>query len=663
MAQHGYLDEDRRPGIVHYVNRKIELPEPPVSEAQLQTLVDEFVAFATPSLTKLGLPVDKSALQNALFDRLIRADFLGLVLRPDAQAVGMRTLQLPATREAAEASPPPGDEEHYDYLVARFILSLHETNASLFNLLVAATSGALVAEVVLDLQHPPKPGESLAGVNVAIDSPLILDALGLGQEGSKEYANQLIALIKNAGANPVIFDATIEEIRRVIRSTLQAYDRRLPLYGPLGLKIRGNGAFAAYARAILDTLIQDIGRLGVQHYAFSNIDRASRKSFFLEKWENELAGRIGEYPTEEARLHDARLVSDILRIRGEIKAQGLRGSGIVFVTRNTRLARLSRRYLTEAALAARDYFPPCITDRYLAGILWITTGGGGDTLSRLRLVSNCSAAVVPRRDVVTRLHRFLEGMKPALVERFEALMTNERAEHFLMDRTLADASLITEDNYEEIYRDIEEVAAERVTRRKDEEIKEIRAQHAKQSEQQQSELLQESARSMKLEGELRQRESAEAEAQRQAQDVSTRLVESERRWAIACMRAGTRAGFQAWLMVVVLLAAVAAGAAALAGESKVARAVTGVLTFGAAFLGLIIGSQYWPSNPLEKWIQRRRQQACDDYAYEHEIQGVVEKYEFDWGGREVRLKQTAPAALIDQPRPAPPEADRNVATP
>ena len=39
-----------------------------------------------------------------------------------------------------------------------------------------------------------------------------------------------------------------------------------------------------------------------------------------------------------------------------------------------------------------------------------------------------------------------------------------------MDRTLSDVAVITQDNYEEIYRDIEEVAAERVTKRKDSEI-------------------------------------------------------------------------------------------------------------------------------------------------------------------------------------------------
>ena len=250
MAQHGYLDEDRRPGsVVHYFNRKIDLPEPPVSEAQLRTLVDAFISFAEPSLAKVGLPTSNDILEAELFNRLVRPDFLGLVLRPDSQAVGLRTLQLRSGGTAPESDTVPRDEERFDYLVARFILKLHEGQSSQLDLLVAATSGALVAEVILDLQHPPRPGESLAGVMVAIDSPLILDALELGQDGAVEYAKQLLALIKQAGATPVVFDATIEEIHRVLTSTMQAYDRRQELYGPLGRRLRSSVPLAAYARA------------------------------------------------------------------------------------------------------------------------------------------------------------------------------------------------------------------------------------------------------------------------------------------------------------------------------------------------------------------------------------------------------------------------------
>ena len=150
---------------------------------------------------------------------------------------------------------------------------------------------------------------------------------------------------------------------------------------------------------------------------------------------------------------------------------------ILFVTRNGRLARLSRQFLLRSGLMSREYLPPCITDRYLAGLLWITQGGGGSHLSRERLISNCTAAISPRRDVVTKVHRFLENLSQVRADRFDALMTNERAEHFLMDRTIGDVTLIKDSNLEAIYRDVELIAGERVAVQKDEEMANLRSSH------------------------------------------------------------------------------------------------------------------------------------------------------------------------------------------
>ena len=521
------------------------------------------------------------------------------------------------------------------------------------------------------MQHPPKPGESLSGVSVAIDSPLILDALGLGQDGATDYATMLVKQIEQAGAKAVVFDATIEEMGRVLRATLQNYDRKQDLYGPLGHRLRSDSALAAYVRAILPTLREEIQKLGISACPYSQIDRAAGRKYFTGTNEEGLAQKLGEYPTEEARAHDAQTVSDVIRIRGDAKAAGLRDSRIVFVTRNTKLARMTRRYLTDAALAARDYFPPCITDRYLAGILWITTGGGGESLSRLRLVANCSAAVVPRREIVSRLHQFLEKLNPALVSRFEALMTNERAEHFLMDRTLADASLITQTNYEEIYRDVENVAAERVTRQKDEEIAAIKAAHAAQlaremeraqemgataeqwkqraadvaikSDQalktQRDKLFEETTRLTLLESDLRDTEAAAAEAERNKQVAEQKLRESNRRWAEACLLRGRNAARLTWLCIIACLALVAAATAAFAGDTIASREATFGLTLVVTIGLSLVGAKYWPDNFLERWIQTRRQDASDAYAERHGVTDAVSSFDLDWERFEVRDKQ------------------------
>lgn len=641
LAKAGFLTESRM-GVhaVHYTNNKCILPEPPFREDQLRKLVDSFCSFAIDHFSKAGISVENNELESALLDRLIRPEFLALILRPDSVYRSSKTLGLTKQQEIFD-SPQAHHERHLDFLVARFILQIYESNSEQFDFLVSATSGCLVAEVVLDLRSPPVRGEPLSNLRFAIDSPLILDALELGLDGAAPYAKKLIEQIRQTGARPIVFDCTIEEIQGALRSPLQHYERGQDLYGPLGRKLRNSTAFAAYLRAVIPDVQHLIADLGVEVITISPVERAQRLRFFTEPNESKLAGHLGDYPTDEARLHDARAIADVLRIRSQRKVSSIKDAEIIFVTRNARLARLSRKFLIEESLSSDDYFPPCITDRYLAGIMWILSGGGGGALSRLRLVANCSAATVPRRDIVSRMHRFFEESNPNMVARFEALMTNERAEYFLMERTLGDVTLITPENYEEIYRDIEEVAAERVTEKKNMEIAALQKEYAEKLEKLTSQLQAEAASY----GERLNEESSRAfEIQRRAEDeaaqarvlrhenkmISETLAEREQSSANACMRSGIRAQRLAWAMIVASEALISVLIGQVSTETTLGTVLVSVLVFLLSLVGSALGSGYYPGNPLDKWIKRRRDAAVQKYAKVHDLDFVLKKFVFEW---------------------------------
>jgi hypothetical protein len=257
------------------------------------------------------------------------------------------------------------------------------------------------------------------------------------------------------------------------------------------------------------------------------------------------------------------------------------------------------------------------------------------------------------------LHKFLESLNPRLVSRFEALMTNERAEHFLMDRTMADTSLITEENYEAILREIEDQAAERVERRKNEEIAALRAeQEQREAEHRQLEaehqrrldgltteaegrsesLRQESARSVVLEGELaRAKEAQEAERGR-AEAASAALIQANARWAEGGMRAGKNAERRLRLLVILGAEVLSAGVAEIATDSADIRLLVFVGAVGVSILATMFGENAWPSNPVSSWISRRRDASCTDFLAMNKVPHVAAEFEFDWDGGEVRPK-------------------------
>ena len=644
LAKVGYLEEDRRGNVVQYTNLKRELPDPPVREEQLQALVGGFGAFAGPRLERIGSTLTPDKIEEAFIDRLVRPEFLALLLRPDNPVLGSKTLTLKPA-EAPDNSEFSATDQHLDYLVARYILHLHEANSVEFDVLVAATSGALVSEVVLDLQHPLTDTQVLSGIRVAVDSPLLLDALDLGIEGAMSYAKQLIEQIRGSGAIPVVYETTIDEIRRVLSATLRTHDRREETYGPLARRLRYSVTLAPYVRAIIPEIDSHIISLGVELCEFSKVDRARRLQYFTEVSENELGDSLGQYPTEDARKHDAQAVADVLRIRGKRQIKSIRDAIFVFVTRNLRLVRLTRRFLDERSMVSSDYFPPCISDRYLAGLLWITCGGGGDSLPRLRLIANCSAAVVPRRQLVARMHSFFRDLKPSMAERFEALMTNERAEHFLMDRTLSDATLISSENYEEIYQEIEEAAAEKVLARKNEEIARLRQDHEGAEERiaaskdaeivslrqnHEQEINKLSERMMQIGVAAQTKQERTAVLTQKNEELEEDLETSERQWAMACLRAGLRTARNIWIGTILFCAFLTTIDYYYGEPGSNAFLVFGMITFLVAAIRPLIGGRYWRDNPLDRWIAERRHKAAVAYARKHDVEEILCKFTLDW---------------------------------
>jgi hypothetical protein len=632
LARSGMLNEKRySPGASSYHYAKCSLPEIPFTESDVQRVCSAFHDFACSKLSAVGLSASVAETQDAFLSRLTRPQFMRIILRPDREQVSAKTLTLKRSQDKDDEVGPEG---HFDYLVARFLTETIVGDTKEAELMVGISSGALLSQVVLDLRDPPKHGEHLPGLKVVIDTSLICDALDLGLEHAQPYAKLLIEQVKQAGAEPVIFDYTLDEIRRVLRSPLENYEQRRAVFGPLGRRLMHRATFPALLRRAISTVRADVEQLGVRVMEYDSADRQRDRAHFTETLEREMSGRLGDYPTESARDHDARAIADILRLRGPDRASSLRAAKYVFVTRNGRLAALSRRFLDDRALAARDYFPPCITDRFLSGLLWIALGGGENRLSRLQLVANCSAVLVPRREVVSRMHGFLADLTPQSVEKFDALMTNERIENFLMDRTMADPMVITENNFEAIYEELEEEAAHKVAAKKDAEIERLRAEHAAQTEalteRHRAERERVATEAILLGSELSEAQSQAKALARERDERDLQLAEADARWMRLIVRAGKRKERAAWAVMVIALAGLSAVVGSAAPTNIGTKAMVALVTFVAVSLLATVGNKYWLDNRLDQWIAEQRDSAAWSFAEKHDVLDVLGRHSIDW---------------------------------
>jgi len=72
-------------------------------------------------------------------------------------------------------------------------------------------------------------------------------------------------------------------------------------------------------------------------------------------------------------------------------------------------------------------------------------------------------------EIAERTKRFLADVDPEKAIHFEALMTNERASQYLIEVSLGDVNVITANNVEDIYEEVQRRAAEKVAIEKDNE--------------------------------------------------------------------------------------------------------------------------------------------------------------------------------------------------
>lgn len=627
LAERGYLTERAHTGdFVEYVVADIKIEDPAIAEADVAELLDSFDqfvkrhAYGTEDLKENNL-----SLHDELLNRLMRPEFLDLIRKPDESDPRQPILRLKTPE--SEAHEEKSLAARLDVLVASFILEVRNAEPEMFDLVSDISGGALLAEVVLNTQTPTDATKGISDVTIFIDGPLVMDALGMNTVGhSREYASRLFDQLRDAGATLSVFEHTVEEIRNAINTPLERFVARQEVSGPLGELLYRDSNMVSYVRGVLASLRDEIQRIGIG--MFQNFPLTERQlAAFSVANEDELADRIG-HRNVEARQRDAKSVANVLRLRGTLHCTDLSRCRYLFVTRNSVVSNASRGFLKRYKLAPDDYFAPTVTDRYLAGLIWVAFGGGGKELSRLKLISNCSATMRPRQDVVANMHRFLSKVDDGKVEKFKAIMTDQRAGHFLMDLTLGDAAIVREDNVEELYESIRKVIAHEVAEQKEGEIAELRNQHSEDlvvlrraHGETEDALLHERSK-------LKEAEQGLSDMQAHRQLDAEAREQRETQQLVVCVQKGANRTRVLEVVVASMIALAAGGAAFVAGNGLWAL-IGAILAGGACLANYLL----FPGKLLDSWLRTEGEKVA---AREAENLGLsLEKYEVDWHARSV----------------------------
>jgi hypothetical protein len=435
----------RRPVYQYALNVTGEENEAPgVTEREIDSVLQQFVESCRDD--PLFADETEHRLQEEFLDRLLNAESMRLLARRES-STGTKTSTKTIGLARVEPDAQDQRELRLDFHVAQFLIDLRDRQPTLFDRVSDIAFASMAAEALACFSEPAADNKDLGGLDIYLDSPLLLDVLGVNVDYAA-YGTELLAMIGSSGAQPAVFDDCVDEAESVVSGQLASLRSGSSRVGHFGASAKPH---------ILSALKGNIGgrasAAGIDVKQDPQLDLMRRSKNTVGDIQSELTRRMAHWPNDEARTHDERSVWAMLRIRNaNTLCTRICDSEAVFITRNTALARAAndawRTWLVGAAKqsvnAADRWAPVALSDKQLAGYLWLRSGEGNAQMSRARLLAHCSAAIRPRPDVKARAYNLaldLHGKSEA--DHIAALLEDREGERALMRATRADPEDVT----------------------------------------------------------------------------------------------------------------------------------------------------------------------------------------------------------------------------
>ena len=619
-----------------------------VRESDIKHVVEKFIRFSRPILDKNQISFDEKSLEDAFFSQLTSMDFHSILLKPDRSNTGKKadsgkTLALEPKREKLEWEKQVNSQSKIDVLCASFIIESFSNDRPLYDLIVRIATGAMVAETVLNFQDP-RSTDNLNTLKVFLDAPFLMSLLDLTGEQSTEYARSLCNQLLNKGATIYVFRHSVEELGSNLRGALNGVEQGTG-FGATARRLV-NSAFRQYVISILADVEGAVSRHG---YKIANVPASPDVYQFLSAADEENLGTaLGCYDNALAKERDAASVAAIIRLqRGKrTRRANFHQAQYIFVTDNMRVAERSNSFTRQKNLRGEGDVPPAITDRYLAGMLFVLFGGKATELTHYRLLANCAAALEPRTDVITKIHSFLSQLDESKALHFRVLMTDERASQHMMQLTLGDAVLVSStQNAEQIFEQIENKLSEKF--KKEYEVKMGQIENAHEAEiarlKSTQEGLREEVRSsgasvIQIKDELKRLQAGSDTLLQVLVDQQSGRLEEKRVLIGRCVEHGARAAeFRHGLITLGLVVTTVLVAYMGTNFANMSSLMKAAILIGS---GVLAAFGFWknPDKIFGKHLDGVKTKAFQSKATEYQVFADLDKYSIDWATGSVSTK-------------------------
>lgn len=432
---------------------KPDRPVDSLDESDVDVVVKRFLEYAKQRLAKVGRDISDAELEELFLREIADLDFLAAVLKTNKQPSSRSKLSL-GGKSDIDSSPSISDSAEIDVLCAGFFLHMAEEDPTTFDRIVKIASGAVISEVLFDVGNP-QTNTSFDRQTVVLDGPICIKALGLNSKEDEDHTNDLLSSLRSRGAKLAVFEHTVDEVRSLLAAALKGSQEPWG-YGPTVRRIRRDRTAEVLARAVLGDVEIAIRDIGIKQI-LSSPTTSGAWALLPQAQEELLSGRLAWYENPESRDRDAASLAATFRLRGGLRTspKQVHDARYLFVTENSRLVDVAYGFFNREPDA-----PVAVTDRYLAGYLFVMCGGADDItgLLKRRVLANCTNAVAPRTDLIEKMAGFVQELDETHRRKYTAMMTEGRAARYLTEITFGNTGYLHAHNFEEVLEEIYEEA-------------------------------------------------------------------------------------------------------------------------------------------------------------------------------------------------------------
>lgn len=379
-----------------------------------------------------------------------------------------KTLILPAIDKVR---PDNLSKKHF-LMIAKYIKKIEKDNYDIFKIVQDISTAHIISSSLIN-ELKNENTDILTGMYhslvLYLDTPVILKILGLNTFEMQESYLMLIKQLKERNNVLKIFQHTFDELYDILSDCERWIENPLykAQYASPALKTFIEKKFTAKEVGLFIEHLEDkLHEVGIEidytdyyapSYNYLQIDDTIIRNEIIEFYKRNSPGFV--YETKEQTIErDVKSISAIFKLRRKKTYTSYKSAKYLFITTNTSLAYISKKSTKIENPSYRYGIYPCITDVVLGTDIWISSPiEKVSTFSRKKLLADCSAAIQPTDQLISKLSDSIEKLyreQRLSYDDYYLLKSRAFKENYIVNKTLNDENVFSDRITEEILEDI-----------------------------------------------------------------------------------------------------------------------------------------------------------------------------------------------------------------